>query len=161
MCSFTIKALDLEWTMKFFSLFNRFAPNISPSGEVIPRLRASLNQSKLQLLRPIQAVYPKHLKMRACGKRAKPLSIDLLCDWPEREQAAPTQFQSRRVSSINSSRERFDFLVIAWLIWLLICFFFKWRVIMNHFILYYIPHSISTSVWCDPFFCWCRVSVVF
>ena len=31
------------------------------------------------------------------GKRAKALSIDGLCDWPEREQPTPTQFQMRGV----------------------------------------------------------------
>ena len=28
-------------------------------------------------------LYPKELKMRVGGKRMKPLSIDLLCDWAE------------------------------------------------------------------------------
>ena len=35
--------------------------------------------------------------MRPCGKRVKALSLDLLCDWPQREPPTPTQLQSRRV----------------------------------------------------------------
>ena len=46
-------------------------------------------------------IYPRHLKMRVGGKRVKALSIDGLCDWPEREQPTPTQFQRRRVYLIG------------------------------------------------------------
>ena len=35
--------------------------------------------------------------MRVGGKRTKPLSIEVLCDWAERAQPTPTQFQRRRV----------------------------------------------------------------
>ena len=41
-------------------------------------------------------IYPKHLKMRVDSKRVKALSIERRCDWPEREQPTPTQFQRRR-----------------------------------------------------------------
>ncbi len=39
--------------------------------------------------------------MRVGGKRVMALSIDLLCDGPEREQPTPTQFQSRQVKVIQ------------------------------------------------------------
>ena len=42
-------------------------------------------------------VYPKELKMRVGGKRTKPLSIEVLCDWAERAQPTTTQLQRRRV----------------------------------------------------------------
>ena len=42
-------------------------------------------------------LYPRHLKLRVGGKRVKALSIDGLCDWPEREQPTPTHLQRRRV----------------------------------------------------------------
>ena len=35
--------------------------------------------------------------MRAGGKRTKPLSIEVLCDWAERAQPTTTQLQRRRV----------------------------------------------------------------
>ena len=37
------------------------------------------------------------------GKRVKALSIDLLCDWPEREQPTSTQFQRRQTDIRNLS----------------------------------------------------------
>ena len=37
------------------------------------------------------------------GKRVKALSIDLFCDWPEREQATSTQFQRRQTDIRNLS----------------------------------------------------------
>ena len=35
--------------------------------------------------------------MRVGGKRTKPLSIEVLCDWAERAQPTTTQLQRRRV----------------------------------------------------------------
>ena len=35
--------------------------------------------------------------MRVGGKRTKPLSIEVLCDWAERVQPTTTQLQRRRV----------------------------------------------------------------
>ncbi len=52
-------------------------------------------------------VYPKHWKMRVDGKRVKALSIDGLCDWPEREQPTPTPFQ-RRVYNQDSRNVKGD-----------------------------------------------------
>ncbi len=52
------------------------------------------------------ALYPRHLKLRVGGKRVKALSIDGLCDWPERAQPTPTQLQSRRVYKMKQSMRR-------------------------------------------------------
>ena len=46
-------------------------------------------------------LYPKELKMRVGGKRTKPLSIEVLCDWAERAQPTSTQLQRRRVYLIE------------------------------------------------------------
>ena len=46
------------------------------------------------------------MKLRVGGKRVKALSIDGLCDWPEREQPTPTQLQRRRVYKMKQSMSR-------------------------------------------------------
>ena len=43
-------------------------------------------------------LYPRHLKMRAYGKRVKALSIERLCDWPEREHPTPRSFKATDIS---------------------------------------------------------------
>ena len=42
-------------------------------------------------------LYPRHLKMRVGGKRVKPLSIEVLCDWAESAQPTSLHFQRQGV----------------------------------------------------------------
>ena len=44
--------------------------------------------------------------MNTGGNRVMALSIDGLCDWPEREQPRPTRFQRRRVYYLIGLKER-------------------------------------------------------
>ena len=50
-------------------------------------------------------LYPRHLKMRACGKRVKALSIDGLCDLPER--AAKTHAVSKVTAITRNDNHMF------------------------------------------------------
>ena len=62
-------------------------------------IERTFRQEDLKTAIVIQIIYSRHLKIRVGGKRVKALNIDGLCDWPEREQATPTQLQRRRVYS--------------------------------------------------------------
>ena len=68
-----------------------------PIEEFLDSLSGKQAQKIAWVLQLIEELYPKELKMRVGGKRTKPLSIEVLCDWAERAQPTTTQLQRRRV----------------------------------------------------------------
>ena len=102
-----VEQLNLSKSKRFASQSEKIAKgtfNEAEQQDLLPKEKKKPESEAAKRGRKAlpDTLYPRHLKLRACGKRVKTLSIDLLCDWPEREQTTPTQFQRRRVYSAGN-----------------------------------------------------------